>query len=482
MKFNVWIVSSFLLLGSYSTAQIGTLISNKIQKNKSEKEANEAEEASTLSADDFWTSPSQNQQTTLEAFLKNNPNPVLYKYEKARSGSKNYGKGYFYVEDIGTSINCDFASNNDYTNGNKIQVCFNPSFKPTFTANHPSSSYFMGTEFLSEKYDDGTFLAKSYTRKLVVFDNFIVVFSSFSRDASSFTIERIEHVIADKSNRKYVENAIESQELLAKINTMMSAYYVNMKSGVVAAAEQAEKEKYEKYGLKGKQVKSIELEWDQNNKYVLNQPVFFKVKTTLTNGTVITSNEGFWDDYIVTVTGGTNKGGASISLSIDQEKLDPSDKVTVTVKSKHHPNVAAASIDHALNYAEAFTFSFNGYNGNSTANPKRSAGNVRVEIKATKHAVSGEKMYEYRVYNNNKHQHTVRMTTNKACHVNANGYNGAKQGFGDQNGSPGGSITIIKDPSAKDAVVTTSVNGGSHFIGGSAGSGSVTEKVQAVNW
>ena len=152
MKFNVWIVSSFLLLGSYSTAQIGTLISNKIQKNKSEKEANEAEEASTLSADDFWTSPSQNQQTTLEAFLKNNPNPVLYKYEKARSGSKNYGKGYFYVEDIGTSINCDFASNNDYTNGNKIQVCFNPSFKPTFTANHPSSSYFMGTEFLSEKY------------------------------------------------------------------------------------------------------------------------------------------------------------------------------------------------------------------------------------------------------------------------------------------------------------------------------------------
>lgn len=485
MKNILIIFSSFLLFGtSQSYGQIGTLISNKVQKSKESKESKETNESKPegKSATDFWKVPSQNQQNTLASFLKNNPNPKVYEYGKARSG-KNYGKGYFYYENLRAVVNCEHGSEADYQNGKALQICFNPSLKEVFTANHATSSYFMGTAFLSDKYEDGTYLAKSYTRKLVVFDDFIVVFSSFSRNATSFTIERIEYIIADENNRKLVENAIESQELLTKVNGFMTEYYVKMKTGVVAAAEQAEKEKYEKFGLKGKEVKSVAVEWDKNNKYVLNQPVFFSIKTTLANGTVISSADGFWDDYIVTVTGGENKGGPSISLSIDKEKLDPNDMVTVTVKLKYQQQVKAVTISHELNYAEGFTFSFNGYNGNSTANPKRQAGNVRVEVKAVKHAISGQALYEYRVYNNNKHVHTVRMTTNKTCIVNANGYNGAKQGFGDQNGSAGGTITIIKDPSAKDAVFSTSVNGGTHYSsGGKASNGTVSEKVQAVSW
>lgn len=490
MKISTLIISSLLFFGTVSYGQIGGLIKNKIQSSKESSEGKEGKKTKesgskdepSLSDEEFWKAPTKNQQETLAELLKKSSELKVYEFKKATSG-KNYGKGYFYYEDLRAVIGCEHATEEDYKNGNKFEICFNPSLKETFSANHASSSYFMGTSFLSEKYEDGTYLAKSYTRKLVVFDNFIVVFSSFSRNSTSFTIERIEYVIADKSNEKFVENAIESEALLAKVNGMMSPYYVNMRSGVKDAADKAAKEKYDKYGLKGKDVKSIAVEWDTNNKYVLNQPVFFTIKTTLANGTVISSNDGFWEDYIITVTGGENKGGAAVSLSIDQEKLDPSDKVTVTVKSKHHPNVAAAKLDHALNYAEGFTFSFNGYNGNSTANPKRQAGNVRIEVKAVKHAVTGDNLYEYRVYNNNKHFHTVRMTTNKTCIVNANGYNGAKQGFGDQNGSAGGTITIIKDPSAKDAVFATSVNGGTHYSsGGRAANGTVTEKVQAVNW
>ena len=488
MKISTIMITCALVLGSVSYGQLGTLISNKVQKSKEAKETKATESnnatgnATGLSEEEFWKAPTKNQQETLAELLKNSSDLKVFEFHKATSG-KNYGKGYLYYEDLTATIGSEHASEEDYKNGNKFEICFNPSLKETFSANHASSSYFMGTSFLSEKYEDGTYLAQSYTRKLVVFDNFIVVFSSFSRNSTSFTIERIEYVIADKSNRKFVENAIESEALLAKVNGMMSPYYLSMRSGVKDAADKAAKEKYDKYGLKGKDVKSIAVEWDANNKYVLNQPVFFTIKTTLANGTVISSNDGFWDDYIITVTGGENKGGAAVSLSIDHEKLDPSDKVTVTVKSKYHPNVAAATVSHALNYAEGFTFSFNGYNGNSTANPRRQAGNVRIEVKAVKHAVTGENLYEYRVYNNNKHVHTVRMTTNKTCIVNANGYNGAKSGFGDQNGSAGGTITIIKDPSAKDAVFATSVNGGTHYSsGGRAANGTVTEKVQAVNW
>lgn len=480
MKIKAMILGACLLVGSYSSAQFGSLV-NKIQKNQTEKTEGKSDNTSVISAEEFWKAPSQNQQNTLANFVKNNPSPKVFEFDKARSG-KNYGKGYFYYEDLVAKVGCDHGSEADFTNGNKFEVCYNPSRKEIYSANHATSSYFMGTAFLSEKYEDGTYLAKSYTSKLVAFDNFIVVFSSFSRNSNSFTIERIEYIIADKSNSKLVENTIESQELLTKVNTMMNDYYVKMKSGVVAAAEQAEKEKYEKYGLKGKELKSLSIEWDQNNTYVLNQPIFFKIKATLSNGTVISSNDGFWNDYEIKVTGGKNDGGSAISLSIDQEVLDPSDKVTVTVKSKYHPGVAAAKIEHEIDYAEGFTFSFDGYNGNSMANPKRSAGNVKVEVKATKHAVTGEKLYEYRVYNNNKHVHTVKMTTNKTCIVNANGYNGSKPGFGDQNGSSGGTITIIKDPSAEGATFTTNVNGGNHYNGGSASKGTVTEKVQAVNW
>lgn len=474
-----------------SQAQVGALLKNKLdQKVSKDKTENTDEKGgksekgkgpkTLVTEEEFWKAPTQNQQNTLKAFLENNKNLKAYEILKARSG-KNYGKGFFYYEDLRAVINCEHGTDADYLKGEKFQVCYNPSRKEIYTANHNTSSYFMGTAFLSEKYEDGTYLAKSYTSKLVVFDNFIVVFSSFSRNSTSFTIERIEYIIADSGNSAFVENSIEAQELLTKINTMMTDYYIKMKSGVVAAAEQAEKEKYAKYGLKGKEVKSLAIEWDSNNKYVLNQPVFFKVKATLTDGKVISSTDGFWDDYIITVTGGTNKGGAAIDLSIDQEKLDPSDKVTVSVKSKHHPNVAAASASHAINYAEGFTFSFNAYNGNSTANPKRSAGNVKIEVKATKHAVTGEDLYEYRVYNNNKHIHTVKMTTNKVCIVNANGYNGAKPGFGDQYGSAGGSILIIKDPSAVDAKFSTSVVGGSG-MGVKSSDGSVQEKVQKLNW
>ncbi|MEZ4799356.1 MAG: hypothetical protein R2809_06185 [Flavobacteriales bacterium] len=476
---------AFTAISNVSQAQVGALLKNKLDqktsKDKSEGSNEKGKGSKTLvSQEEFWKAPTQNQQNTLKGFLANNPNLKAYEVLKAKSG-KNYGKGFFYYEDYRAVINCDHAADADFTNGNKLEVCYNPSRKEVYTANHSTSSYFMGTAFLSEKYEDGTYLAKSYTSKLVAFDNFIVVFSSFSRNATSFTIERIEYIIADTGNAEYVENSIEAQELLTKINTMMSDYYVKMKSGVVAAAEQAEKEKYAKYGLKGKDVKSLAIEWDANNTYVLNQPIFFKVKATLANGTVISSNDGFWDDYVITVKGGINKGGSAIDLSIDTETLDPSDKVTVTVKSKHHPNVAAATIIHELNYAEGFTFSFNAYNGNSTANPKRSAGNVKVEVKAVKHAVTGVNLYEYRVYNNNKHIHTVRMTTDKVCIVNANGYNGAKPGFGDQYGSAGGSILIIKDPSAADAKFSTSVVGGSG-MGVKSSDGSVQEKVQKVNW
>ena len=43
--------------------------------------------------------------------------------------------------------------------------------------------------------------------------------------------------------------------------------------------------------------------------------------------------------------------------------------------------------------------------------------------------------------------------------VNARRREGAKPNFGNQNGGNGGTITVVKDPSAKDCVIAYDING-----------------------
>ncbi len=291
-----------------------------------------------------------------------------------------------------------------------------------------------------------------------------------------------------------------------KVKAMLKAHVGAAKQGVdavraeeKAAAEKLEAEKRAKYTTQGKAVTKIRVEvatktLQQGKSYT------YTVIATLKDGSEIsTANGGYIDEFIVSATGlpatytnfsGTMNTLVGSSITVPDEEAISGDKVVLTVKSKFHPTLSVTqSFD--MVYNENITLDYNG-DIDPYGRP-RNGGDFRIEIKAVTHAVTGEKLLEYRIFSKttgDKLKH-FRISQTSSVNFQANGKNGKAANVGPAtNGTNGGNITVVIDPSVKSYTlnITNSAGRGGagdskHPVSGSPGTAGTTEKLnQKVNW
>jgi len=291
-----------------------------------------------------------------------------------------------------------------------------------------------------------------------------------------------------------------------KVKAMLKAHVGAAKQGVdavraeeKAAAEKLEAEKRAKYTTEGKAVTKIRIEVTHKS-FQQGKTYGYTVIATLKDGSEIsTATGGYIDEYIVTATGlpttytsylGTTNTLAGTTITVPIEESIAGDKVVLTIKSKFHPQLVVTQTFN-MEYKENVTIDYNGdidFNGNP-----RNGGDLRVEIKAVPHGITGEKLLEYRIFSKttgDKLKH-FRISETNGVNLLANGKNGKSANLNPaKNGTNGGNITVVVDPNVKSYTLNITNAGGnggsgdSKFPGnGSAGTKGTTEKLtQKVSW
>jgi hypothetical protein len=369
----------------------------------------------------------------------------------------------------------------NYKKSYENQSCY------TFSIIHPTGAYAFGNEFMSEKYVDGTY--KCYSHLITFFDNFIIV--KTHRDQGKFYISGEYYLVGTQGVLKQILKTYKStEEFKNAINPILQKYYDDMQVLLKSGDQKMEEEKRAKYGIKGKDVVSLAIEPSQYNKVYQGQAFNFDIIATLKDGTKLSTRQGFKDEYDIQVEGlelVTFKdvdGKVSSWYEIARKYIPKNDKISIIAKSKFHPNVKPVEFSQNVDYENCeWTFNDNGDQSNSEAY-RKSAGSYRVEVKSAIDLNTKKECYEYKVWNKGEVVAHFKQVKTKPIVVNAKGGNGKKPNFGKQNGGNGGSITLVKDPSAKDCKIIYDVSGGVGYtaLDANGAMGTYTEIEQKLNW
>jgi len=289
-----------------------------------------------------------------------------------------------------------------------------------------------------------------------------------------------------------------------KVKALLKSHLTEAKKGVdavradeKAAFEKAEADKKAKYTTEKKEVTKIRIE-TTDTKLVQGKSYTYKVIATLTDGSEIsTATGGYLDEYEVTATGlpltYTNFDGTFNCVSdknplinVPIEAPITGDKVVLTVKSKFHKSLTAATASFDMDYSGNVNIDYNGapdaYGG------VRDGGSLKVEMKLTTHAITKEKLIEYKMFSKTTGDLLKHFKINQTATVilDANGIRGTPS----KNGSDGGNITVVIDPSVTSYNLTINNKGGNGGKGnnsnpgdGLKGSDGTVEKLnQKVTW
>ncbi len=374
-------------------------------------------------------------------------------------------------------------------NYNKFLFNFDKSFEQgcrLFEIIHPTGAYAFGSGKLSEKYIDGTL--KVYSELVIVFDNFILV--GGSRDNGKFKLKGDFHVVGTKGVLKQLMKNFTYDSFREKMDQSLQAYYDQMQVLLKGGDQKMAEEKRAKYGIKGKDVVSLAIEPSATNKVFQGQSFNFDIIATLKDGSKLSTRQGFKDEYDIQVEGlelvkHKDVDGSETSwYEIAKKYIPKNDKIKITVKSKFHPNVKPVEFSQNVDYENCdWIFADNGDQA-SNASYRKSAGSYRVEVKSSKDLNTGAECYEYKVYARNEFVAHFKQVKTKPITVNAKGGKGEKPNFGTQNGGNGGSITLIKDPSAKECKIIYNIQGGQAFSAAhqNGAPGTYNEMEQKLNW
>lgn len=261
-----------------------------------------------------------------------------------------------------------------------------------------------------------------------------------------------------------------------------------------SASDQAAAEARAKGTTKDKAVTKIEIDggtstMKQGESYVIH------VTATLKDGSKIsTGNGGYADEYEFIFSGvpestagflGAEKTVFGNTVKVPMDGVVQGDKITVTVKSKFHPSLSATK-SYTMDYTSPVDVN---YNAEMRSDRNRVYGSdLRVEIKSVKHAVTSKPLLEYKVINvkDGRTLKHFRVEENVAVTVQTCGQKGwgAQGSQPAQDGTKGGDVTVVTDPSVKTYNLTIRNTGGAASGGMTTkgADGKVEKIVQKVNW
>lgn len=332
------------------------------------------------------------------------------------------------------------------------------------------------------------YASKSGTQKVMFLQDKILLFSFEDRTETGITGR---YYLGKKGTYSDIEKA---EKYLTEARASQTAdldAYAAKKAAEEAAALAARKEKY---GLEGKNVKSIEVTDISAEKYGFYRPVNFHITATLADGTKISTKKGgFWEDYDIKYPNTTLEGTKGYGLEVKPKSFIEGDEILIEVTSKYDASIKTTG-RIPMKYDEDLAMKYNAYAWGTSGH------NFKIEVKQVKHALDDSDilMIRFTDLNGTYGTQMFKMQADKTLHVFTNGHNGnktvkdgytfAETGPG-QNAGNGGNITVIKDPSVKEFNLEYSNNGG---IGGAGTAGynrgrdgrdgTFKETVRAVNF
>lgn len=422
----------------------------------------------------FFAFPTDPQPVVAQRFFENNKNLVwLAKtwkkkgfddYEAFDSGPAKYSDFADLIKDVPSGELTKFTLPDNIERG-KIR---------TFTPNHPTSSYFYAYAFMSDLYSDGSFLVESGTKKVMFFDNFVIYFNNFSRNPDKFEISEC-HILVDKANEHYfTQKGLEYGDAIKKVNVTATNYFKHMSGGVKAATEAAEAERYEKLGLKNKEVVSLSIEAHSGNKNTQGSIFDFVVKAKLKDGSTI--DVPYLSDLDISAQG-LVPSVLGKGYNVDSKNFIKDDKIKLKVTSKFHSGVSA-SYEEPVNYKDA-TFAAN-FNGTWSGTTSPHGGSVKVEVKSVVDANTGMQLYAYKIRANGEDYAAIKLPKTAILAIYAKGANARNS---DKYSGNGGILGFVKDPSASDCKITYQIDPGSASVNIRRGNeGVYTETVQKLSW
>ncbi|GHB28032.1 hypothetical protein [Mongoliitalea lutea] len=422
----------------------------------------------------FFAFPTDPQPVVAQRFFENNKNLVWLSSTWKKKGFDDYqafGSGpdkYSIFADL--LANVPSGELTKFTLPDKVERGKTRDYTP----NHPSSSYFYAYAFMSDQYSDGSYLVQANTSKVMFFDNFAIYFDNFSRNPDKFEVAEC-FILVDKSNEHFfTEKGLEYKDAIKKVNVTATNYFKQMSSGVQAATEAAEAERYEKFGLKNKEVVGLTIEAYSSNKNTQGSIFDFKVKAKLKDGNTI--DVEYLSDLDITAQG-LVPSVLGKGYTVDSKNFIKDDMIKLKVGSKFH-NGVSANYEVPVNYKDAtFSASFNGvWRGNASPH----GGSVKVEVKSVKDANTGMELYAYKIRANGEDYAAVKLPKSTILAIYARGANAREN---DKYSGNGGILGFVKDPSASDCKITYGIDPGSASAYIRKGNeGVYTETVQKLSW
>ena len=266
-----------------------------------------------------------------------------------------------------------------------------------------------------------------------------------------------------------------------------------------AEGDKAEAEKRAKFTTKDKAVVSISLSTPVKT-FKQGETQKYDIVINLKDGSTLSTATGaYHDEFEIEVSGlpatykssfGDMKTVGNGTITIPDNAVVNGDQVTIKIKSKFHPTVTSTST-FVMDYSQTWTLDYNGQS-QSTACHQMIPGAVRVELKGVKHGVTKADLIEFKLYSIKSGSLLKHFRVNPTTAINL-WLNGAKGWTGTpgescsrapKDGSAGGDVTLIVDPSVKSYMLNISNKGGAS--GGTYSSpgrdGKVEKLNQAVAW
>lgn len=340
------------------------------------------------------------------------------------------------------------------------------------------------------------FTNKGQNDQLVFINGTMYHVSGLKEDGTFYKLTTI--LTIDKSNPKscakweadHAKNAVKAYFEAAK--PMHDAAMKNAEADKNKAAA----EKRAKYTITDKNVTGIKIVLTDKMKQ--GEVYGITVIATLKDGSTISTKEGgFMDEYEVSVSGlpatfkdpssitGTRSTAGESTISIPDVMPVSGDQITVTVKAKHNPALTAKATA-VMDYSGNIDLNYNAEMRSDRISIE--GGDLRLEIKQVKHKVTGENLLEYKVFNGKgdllKH---FRINSDATVNASVNGQKGWKAISSSKppmNGTRGGNVKIIIDPSVANYNLNVSNRGGRGGDGGygyPAGRDGADGKVETVN-
>lgn len=300
----------------------------------------------------------------------------------------------------------------------------------------------------------------------------------------------------------YAMNADKHVELLKNYLAEVNKGTQRIADNKKAEADKVEAEKRAKYTTKDRNVVSLSI---RTTAEVIRhgESIDFFVTAKLKDGSEIATDKGgYIDEFEITANGLplTYKDpqflGTAVNtvqgnkLILPMTTVGTADQIELIIKSKFYGTVVAKKIIK-MDYSKSIYLDHNG-SSQSTACYMMVPGSLRMEIKQVSNTVTKEPVLEYKVFSGKTGDLMYHFRANPSTPVNV-GMNGAKGWTGTpgescsrapKNGSDGGDVTMVIDPSVKSYMVNiTNKGGASGGAYSSAGRDGKIEKLnQKVSW